>query len=91
MHSELRAQAAFRLTGLRAEGLPPPDARALRPALMARLRDLTTLRYDFPVVLLASPQGDTFVRPLRQVFDDLLAADGPPELLRLEREIRALG
>jgi hypothetical protein len=90
MHSELRAQAAFRLTGLRAEGLAPPDARALRPALMARLRDLTTLRHDFPVVLLAKPQGDTFVRPLRQVFDDLLAAEGPPELLRLEREIRAL-
>ena len=90
MHSELRAQAAFRLTGLRAEGLAPPDVRALRPALMARLRDLTTLRYDFPVVLLANPQGDAFVRPLRQVFDDLLAADGPPDLLRLEREIRAL-
>jgi hypothetical protein len=90
MHSELRAQAAFRLTGLRAEGLAPPDARALRPALMARLRDLATLRYDFPVLLLANPQGDTFARPLREVFDELLAADGPRELLRLEREIRAL-
>ena len=90
MHSELRAQAAFRLTGLRAEGLAPPDARALRPALMARLRDLTALRYDFPVLLLSQPQRDTFARPLREVFDELLAADGPRELLRLEREIRAL-
>ena len=96
MHSELRAQIAFRLTGLRDEASPPPDPRGLRPALAARVRDLATLRYDFPVVFLDDPQGTQFAVPLREVIEGLIAAidkegenaQGRGALLRLEREIR---
>ena len=98
MHSELRAQIAFRLTGLRDEGSPPPDPRTLRPALAARLRDLATLRYDFPVVMLDDPRDAAFARPLRELIDELAGAIDKGEeeegtqasaaLARLEREIR---
>ena len=92
MHSDLRAQTAFRVTGFRADAALP---QRLRPALAARLHDLAALRYDFPVVMLA-PGGDEFALPLTTVFDALLAAidtggeDAPwrDDLARLEREIR---
>ena len=96
MHSELRAQIAFRLTGLRDEASPPPDPRGLRPALAARVRDLATLRYDFPVVFLDEPAGTEFMVPLREVIEGLAGvlekeeenAQGRAALLRMEREIR---
>jgi len=91
MHSDLRAQVAFRLTGLRADGHAPPDARQLRPALTARLRDLASLRYDFPVVLLAHPKDDVFALPLRVIVDRLAEgkeAAARAELLKLERQAR---
>lgn len=102
MHSELRAQVAFRLTGLRPGTRSQlPDTRNLRPALAARFRDLAELRYDFPVVLLAKPEGDEFAAPLTLVVDRLLEQVAPPEgegdgprmrlaVLKLEREIRGL-
>jgi len=100
MHSELRARAAFRLTGLRpAARVPLLDTRSLRPALAANFRDLTALRYDFPVVLPAHPEGDEFALPLGTIVDRLIteaAASGAEAprvraaLLRLEREIRVL-
>lgn len=93
MHSDLRAQAAFRLTGLR------PDAGVpgrLLPALAARLRNLAALRYDFPVVLLAKPKGNEVALPLTTLVDRLLeatASDGEgarlrARLLRVERRVR---
>jgi hypothetical protein len=100
MQSELRAQVAFRLTGLRpAARAPMPDTRNLRPALVARFRDLAALRYDFPVVLLDEPQGEEFALPLTTMVDSALQAVAAAEVdaprirlaaLRLEREIRAL-
>ncbi|HET7728842.1 MAG TPA: hypothetical protein VFK48_02305 [Usitatibacter sp.] len=98
MHSELRARAAFRLTGLRAgTPSPQPEASNLRPALAARFRDLTALRYDFPVVLLEQPEAGAYALPLTAIVDRLLKevagddADGArlrANVLRLEREIR---
>lgn len=100
MHSELRAQVAFRLTGLRpGNGSQAPETRHLRPALASRFRELAALRYDFPVVLLAQPEGDEFAAPLATIVDRLLERLEAPEgdlprirqaVLRLEREIRVL-
>jgi len=45
-------QRAFFSTGRRhAEGVDAIDGLSLRPALLAHYRDLTRLRYDFPLVL----------------------------------------
>ncbi len=99
MHSELRAQLAFRMTGLRLPGGPEPlDRHDLRPALAARYRDLTRLRYDFPLVLVDG-KPDQPVRTLTAVIDELLAKTQPDSddgerlrklVLRLEREMRTL-
>ncbi len=102
MHAELRAQVAFRMTGLRGAGTSEPaDARNLRPALAARHRDLAALRYDFPLVLPPEPAGEEFVLSLSSVVDRLLDKLAPAgaegerlrkNVLRVEREIRvALG
>ena len=100
MHSELRARAAFRLTGLRpAARVPLLDTRSLRPALAAHFRDLTALRYDFPVVLPANPEGDEFALTLGTIVDRLILQAAASEgdvprmrtaLLRVEHEIRVL-
>ncbi len=89
----------FRLTGKRSE--PPaaqPDGARLRPALFARVRDLTRLRYDHPAVLVDAPMDGSFVRPLSSLVDEALREVAPMGIagermrrsaLRLEREIRA--
>src|SRR5947207_1841104 len=47
-------QRLFFTTGRRqGEGLDAIDGLALRPAVLARYRDLRRLRYDFPLVLVA--------------------------------------
>ena len=89
----------FHLTGRRTgSALAPVDGLALRPALFARFRDLTRLRYDFPVVLLG-PDDEPPLRPLSRVVDgilDVIGTKGPSgerlerNVLRLEREIRAV-
>jgi ferredoxin len=91
-------QVFFRLTGARSSAaLGPVDG--LRPALFARFGDLTKLRYDFPLVLLASESGERFVATLSGLIDDVLVDAAPKGLagermrrsvLRLEREIRAM-
>ena len=98
MEAHLQAQIAFHLTGTRAgttlEGIDEPR---LQPALFAGYRDLTSLRYPFPVVLLEGA-GDSFAEPLSAVIDDILgrAATGPEvgrmsqHVLRLETRMRAL-
>jgi len=71
----------------------------LRPALVAPYRDLTQLRYDFPVVLVAPGTETMPVRSLSEIIDGLLQRIAPPGIeserlrrlvLRLEREIRTL-
>jgi hypothetical protein len=88
----------FRLTGKQ----PGRGSEALagkQPALLAAYRDLTRLRYDFPVVLIEGRTHGAPVRSLSGVVDDLLGKIAPPGIeseelrkmvLRIEREIRTL-
>jgi ferredoxin len=99
MDASLQQQTVFHVTGKRpAAGLDAVDGLGLRPALLARYRDLTKLRYDFPVVLVDGAQGD-FVRSLSEVVDTLLREIARPGIegeglrkhaLRVERELRRM-
>jgi len=93
MPNDLQSHIAFYLTGKRTgDALDPVEGLGLGPALLAGYRDLTQLRYDFPVVL------GTRIESLRAVFDGALATlEAGPETdkirktaLKLEREIRTL-
>ena len=99
MEADTQAHVAFFLTGRRpSELLDPVDGLDLRPALFAGYRELTQLRYDFPLVLVANGSGGTFVQSLSGLIDGALAAvangaDGErirKHVLRLEQEIRVL-
>ncbi len=99
MDAELQTHVAFHLTGRApGAGLEPVDRLDLRPALLARYRDLSRLRYDYPLVLAESGAGKPFVAALSGIVDDILhgfAHDADAErmarhVLRLEREIRTL-
>ena len=92
---------AFYLTGNRSrEGLNAIGELALQPALFARYRDLSALRYDFPLILASDDDlagdGSAAVQSLSGLFDDLLSRCAHGEeggcvrqhALRLEREIR---
>ncbi len=93
-------QRVFHMTGKRAgEGLAPIDVGTLRPALLAGYRDLTRLRYDYPLVLPESTIGDGYVHSLSAVVASLLTEIAPRGLegerlrkhvLRVERELRAM-
>ena len=74
MEAELQTHVAFHLTGRRpAAGLDAVDTLDLIPALFARYRDLTLLRYDFPLVLVRKPEPGACVQPLCGLFDRVLA------------------
>jgi hypothetical protein len=96
---DTQAHIAFHLTGRMPRG--EFDARAqgeLYPAILAGYRDLTTLRYDFPLVLVRAGGDGKPVQSLSALVDATLkgiAADGDAERLkrhatRIEREIRKL-
>ncbi len=92
-------QRAFFSTGLReAEGLEAIEGLDLVPAQFARLRDLSRLRHDFPIVLATSASGAGTVQSLSGLVDEVLREVAPRGMegerlrkhaLRLEREIRA--
>jgi hypothetical protein len=66
MGIELQAHLAFHLTGKRMGGsLQGADGLDLRPGLLARFGDLTQLRYDFPLVLVADRADETAIQSLR--------------------------
>jgi predicted ArsR family transcriptional regulator len=97
MEADLQARVAFYLTGNRLSShLDSIDGLGLRPALFSGYRDLTQLRYDFPLVLIDQSDG-TFVAPLSGLIDDILSkvAGGDSaervrkHVLRLEQGIRA--
>ena len=99
MEAELQSQVAFHLTGKRpAAGLEAVDSLALRPALLARYRDLTALRYDFPLVLVDGGADGDRVQALSGLVDRLLqdiargddAERVTRHVLRLERQLRVL-
>ncbi|MGZ4403444.1 MAG: hypothetical protein ACXVRI_11440, partial [Gaiellaceae bacterium] len=95
--AEIQRQIAFHLTGVGGD-LEPVDS-TMRPALLAPYRDLTALRYDYPVVLVDDASDEGCVRSLTALVDDMLR-DGAPrgaegerarrDVLRAEREIRRL-
>jgi hypothetical protein len=98
MEADTQAQVAFFLTGRRpSEYLDAVDGLDLRPALFAGYRDLTPLRYDFPLVL-GKGADRTGVQSLSALVDDALAAVARgadaerirKHGLRLEQDIRAL-
>ena len=94
-----QAQTVFHLTGKRSGGLAPLDVGTLRPALLAGYRDLTRLRYDYPVVLPETGSAPDCVLSLTAIVNRLLADLAPRGLegerlrkhvLRLERELRVM-
>jgi hypothetical protein len=96
--AESQRQVAFHLTGAPGGHLEPVDSTA-RPALLAGHRDLASLRYDFPVVLVEGSADGAFVCSLTSVVDDVLQEIAPRgiegervrrHVLRAEREIRKL-
>ncbi len=99
MEANTQAHVAFFLTGRRpSEHLDAVDGLDLRPALFAGYRDLTRLRYDFPLLLVAGRADHLMLQSLSGLIDAALAdaargGDGESirkHVLRLEQEIRAL-
>src|SRR6266567_1635217 len=99
MEVELQSQLAFHLTGRRADAdLCAVEPLELRPAVLSRYRDLTTLGYDFPVVLGENAPDDTYVQALSGIVDGILREIALGEhggrvtchVLSLEEQIRAL-
>ena len=99
MEADTQAHVAFFLTGRRPrEHLNAVDGLDLRPALFAGYRDLTQLRYDFPLLLVAIGTDASFVQSLSGLIDSALvtAARGDDgerirkHALRVEQEIRVL-
>lgn len=99
MEAELQTHIAFYLTGKRpGAGLDAVEGLDLRPALFAGYRDLTRLRYDFPLVLVRDRPERVFVQCLSGVVDGVvhdIAQDDNGDrvtkhVLRLEQEMRAL-
>ena len=70
MQANFQDQIAFYLTGRREGSKLQPLDRSYRPALFARLRDLSTLRYDFPLILNAGSSPDRAVLSLSGLVDD---------------------
>ncbi len=99
METDLQAKVTFHLTGRTSSGhLDAIEGLGLRPALFAGYRDLTALRYDFPVVLVRDGAEGRFMLPLSAVMDSVLekVAHGPQaerihhHVLRQEQAIRSL-
>ena len=97
MQAETQAHIAFHLTGKMSRGEFDTLAQTnLHPAILAGYRDLTTLRYDFPLVLVGG--GEEAMQSLTALFDaavKVVAAKGDGErvkrhAIRIEREIRKL-
>jgi ferredoxin len=95
MDKPLKSQVVFHLTGRHAGGAAA--VQGMRPALLAPYRRLDELRYDFPLVLPATPGAR--VQSLSSVVDAALRAVAPEGVagealrrrgLRVEREMRRL-
>jgi len=97
MHANFQPHLAFHLGGMRPSPLLESVAELdLRPAFLAGYRDLTKLRYDFPVVLVHGREDESAVKSLSDLFDEALQRVVPiddrirHQSLRIEREIRRL-
>ncbi len=100
MATKFHEQTVFQLIGRRPAGvLEAVDSERLRPALLAAYRDLTRLRYDYPLVLVDGATDRACLQTLSEIVDAVLKAVAPrgiegerlrKHVLRLEREIRIL-
>jgi ferredoxin len=99
MQAELQAHIAFHLTGRTPRGAFDAHAQgSLRPAVFAGYRDLTALRYDFPLVLMCAAGDGQSLQSLSGLIDAALkavAAGSDAERvrqhgIRIEQEIRKL-
>lgn len=98
MDTTRQVQTVFHLTGRPpAAPLEPIGELGLRPALLARYRDLARLRYDFPLVLVDPVEGGPVARSLTGIVNELVGETAPAgpagealrkHLLRVERDIR---
>lgn len=86
-----------RLIELDPDGATSPSVQPSRPAQFARYGDLSSLRYDYPLVLVRHPTDGGCVSSLASIFDGLIrdmAPKGAPgealrrQLLQLEARIR---
>lgn len=100
MYAETQQRAAFYLTGKPGnEDHDPAEELGLRPALLAGHRDLTQLRYDFPLVLLKESSDGAIAEPLSGLIDralDHVALAGNDGVrvrthaLKVERALRSM-
>jgi len=100
MSVNMQEMINFHLTGKRAAGAAATDLPArTRPALLASYRDLTRLRYDFPLILVDDAGSQVFTDALSGVINRMLRDIAPPgnagerlrqHVLRLEIRIREL-
>ncbi len=99
MEADLQAQVTFYLTGKKTDKqLGAVAGLGLSPALFCAYRDLTQLRYDFPLVLVTGQKDGSYVEPLSGLIDSVLdkVAHGNDadrirlHVLRLEQDIRTL-
>jgi hypothetical protein len=99
MQAAHQAQVTFYLTGQSTgESLDAVAGLGLRPALFAGYRDLASLRYDFPLVLLPSGSDAGAVRALAELIGAAVAelSAGPAadrlrhHAERVERELRRI-
>jgi hypothetical protein len=99
MAARFQDQTVFHMTGKRSDELSAIDVGGLRPAPFAAYRDLTRLRYDFPVVLPQPGNDAGFALSLSSVVNGLLQTIAPrglegermrKQVLRLERELRVM-
>lgn len=76
MERKLRHQTAFYLTGSRnGSKLEPVDGQ-YRPLLFARFSELSSLRYDFPILLNSNGTPGRAILSLSQLVDDAVDAIG---------------
>ncbi len=90
----------FHLTGQRSgDDLGDTGQEGLRPALFSAYRDLSKLRYDYPLVLVNGANGSGFLSSLTDIINNMLREIAPRgiegerlrrHVLRLEDEIRSL-
>jgi hypothetical protein len=92
-----RKSAAPRQSAKESTAASPTALANYRPALLARFRDLTQLRYDYPLVLLSGADGAP-VRSLSGIVNNLLQQAAPKgiggermrkNVLNLETRIRS--
>lgn len=76
MQAKYQDQIAFYLTGRREGSKLQPLDGSYRPALFARVADLKSLRYDFPLILNANEMRDRSILSLSHLVDDAIEALG---------------